>query len=227
MYQQELDLAQARRLATQYPEHYFYQGNGNRLEIALTFSDGPAPTTAPLLDLLRVHQVPATFFWQGNLLAGHHQLLRQILADGHTVGSHTWDHVHAAEISVADFWLEQIQRTDQEFQRLAGLRPRLYRPPYAELTAEQLRMLVRHDFRVMGWSIDPRNWEHPDAQGHVMRVTETILRQIHPQAIIVLHEGEARMHNVADIVEQVVPALKSRGYRFVTADRLTGVRAYG
>ncbi|GGP24118.1 polysaccharide deacetylase family protein [Silvimonas iriomotensis] len=226
MYQQELDLAHARRLAAQYPDHCFYQGNGSRLEIALTFSDGPASTTAPLLDLLRLHQTPATFFWQGNLLAGNQQLLRQILADGHTVGSHTWDHVRASSLSVTDFWQEQIQRTDQEFQRLAHLRPRLFRPPYAELTTEQLRMLVRHDFRIMGWSIDPRNWENPDTPGHVERVIETVLRQIHPQAIIMLHEGPTNMHNVVEIVEQLIPALKSRGYRFVNADRLTGVRAY-
>lgn len=226
MYQQELDLARARRFAEQYPAHCFYQGSGRGLGVALTFSDGPAATTAALLDMLRVHRIPATFFWQGDQLARNHQLLRQALADGHTIGNLSWDHPHAESLSVMDFWLQQIQRTDDEFQRLAGIRPRLFRPPYAELTPEQLRILVEHDFRIMGWSIDPRNWENPTAPERAIEVTEQVLRQAYPQSIVLLHEGPVTLDNVVEVVDQIVPGLKSRGYHFVTADQLVGVKPY-
>src|SRR6188472_629005 len=60
--------------------------------VALTFDDGPGPSTPAVLDVLRVNGVHATFFVVGQRVAAEPEMLRRIVAEGHALGDHTWSH---------------------------------------------------------------------------------------------------------------------------------------
>lgn len=62
-------------------------------EVVLTFDDGPMPTvTRSILDTLDRHCTKATFFEVGKMAIAYPSTVRNILARGHTIGSHTWSH---------------------------------------------------------------------------------------------------------------------------------------
>ena len=63
-------------------------------EVVLTFDDGPWPTTPSVLKSLAEECTKATFFPVGKHSTYHPEILKQVYAAGHTVGSHTWSHAH-------------------------------------------------------------------------------------------------------------------------------------
>jgi peptidoglycan/xylan/chitin deacetylase (PgdA/CDA1 family) len=70
-----------------------WQGDGSTNGVALTFDDGPHPvTTRRILDVLANAQVTATFFVVGAKVEKHPEIVRAIVAGGHTLGAHGYDH---------------------------------------------------------------------------------------------------------------------------------------
>ncbi len=65
---------------------------GHRREVALTFDDGPGPYTPAVLDVLRRHDVQATFFAVGTMEIAFHATTRAAVQAGHSVGNHTESH---------------------------------------------------------------------------------------------------------------------------------------
>ena len=69
---------------------------------ALTFDDGPnACYTPEVLEILKENEIPATFFLQGQCLAGNEEIVRRMHAEGHLIGNHTFHHVQLTKVSEA------------------------------------------------------------------------------------------------------------------------------
>src|SRR5678810_671717 len=98
--------------------------------IAMTFDDGPSATLTPkLLDILAAHNIKATFFVLGEMVAEHPEILARAAREGHEIASHSWSHPNLAKMSQEGV-RSQLQRTDDEIKTAAGKRPTLFRPPY-------------------------------------------------------------------------------------------------
>src|SRR3954447_6297827 len=98
--------------------------------VVLTFDDGPTRWTAPILDVLARHHVPATFFVVGSRVAERPDLLRRMVAEGHEVGVHTFTHANLASVPA---WRERLE-LDQTELAIAGATGRttdLVRLPYS------------------------------------------------------------------------------------------------
>jgi peptidoglycan-N-acetylglucosamine deacetylase len=132
-------------------------------KIALTFDDGPDPHATPLiLDILRKHDVKATFFVIGRYVAEHPELVRRIVEEGHTLGNHTYNHFDMSYLSPGQMRRE-LQSTQEAVDEALGYHyPMvLMRPPYGEPYFENPRMLpvfqevVREqELFVVIWTID-------------------------------------------------------------------------
>ncbi|NEC50919.1 polysaccharide deacetylase family protein, partial [Actinospica acidiphila] len=97
--------------------------------IALTFDAGPSEHSARLLDILEEERVPATFFLLGKRhIDTYPELVRRMADEGHEVASHTWTHRILTELE-PDGIREELERTNDEIERLTGRRPTLMRPP--------------------------------------------------------------------------------------------------
>lgn len=195
--------------------------------IALTFDDGPnEPWTSRLAEVLARHDVRATFFQPGACAERYPEATRRLVADGHVIGNHSYHHDIRRLVRSGDLRTE-IERTQQVLTPLVGAPPALYRPPwlfrppalFTELDAAGLRP-------VGGEFCHPAEVFQPDP----MVLVEGTLKRARPGLVLVFHDGynatagHARDSTV-EAIDLVIPALRDRGYRFETVDRLLGLPA--
>ena len=107
----------------------------------MTFDDGPHATNTPkLLEMAAERHIKLTFFVLGECVEQNPDVLRREVAEGHEIGNHSWSHPNLAKLSDADV-RSQLQRTEDIIVKTAGIKPKLMRPPYGELTKRQ-RILI-------------------------------------------------------------------------------------
>src|SRR6266511_1929862 len=105
-------------------------GATDRRRIALTFDDGPSRTTPGVLDALDAFGVRATFFMIGSWVEQLPDIVRATAARGHELGNHTWTHVDSDRTRELATLRDEVARTNDVIERVAGRRPALMRPPY-------------------------------------------------------------------------------------------------
>lgn len=182
--------------------------------VALTFDDGPKSSTTPrLLEGLAQRGVKATFFLIGSQIEGNEALVRQMDAEGHQIGVHTFDHVTLQGLNRRDFDA-QVARTRQILEELLGHGNFLLRPPYGQVD-QGVKSWAGSS--VILWSVDPEDWHDRD----VARETRHILDHVQNGDIILMHDI---FPESVDAALAVVDALHAQGYAFVTVDELFAAR---
>src|SRR6186713_2927733 len=97
--------------------------------IYLTFDDGPHPQVTPLLlDLLKTKNAKATFFLIGTNIEAYPDLARQIVANGHSIGNHSYDHKRFHELKLQT-QLNQVITTNKLIEKITGAECKLFRAP--------------------------------------------------------------------------------------------------
>jgi len=198
--------------------------------IALTFDDGPDPTWTPqILDVLRRHGVPATFFVTGVNAASHPALLRRIAAEGHELGNHTTSHsdLGAASRLRADW---EIRQTQLVLAGAAGRQTALLRLPYSATTRSLdrtawlgARRAADHGFLVVMADLDPTDWRSPGVDAIVQGATPPDRRG----AIVLLHDGGGNRSQTVAALDRLIPRLKDDGWRFHTVSGGLGTAEAG
>jgi peptidoglycan/xylan/chitin deacetylase (PgdA/CDA1 family) len=155
--------------------------------IAFTFDDGPDPETTPrVLELLARHKAKATFFCVGARAAKYPALVRRIVAEGHAVGSHTYDHSNAFHFRSPSAQRAEVERGITAVEAATGVRPKLFRPP------QGLRTPLLRDALARLPGLVCVTWTERglDAIG---RSADAIVRRldpaVRPSAILTLHDG--------------------------------------
>lgn len=121
---------------------------GNR--VALTFDDGPRPEfTLAVLDTLDRAGAVATFFVEGHRVEKHPEIVRRILAQGHEIGNHGYEHD-------GEPLGRQAARCRQALSD-CGVATRLFRPPLGRLTAVGMLRLALAGYRTVLWTVDARD----------------------------------------------------------------------
>jgi peptidoglycan/xylan/chitin deacetylase (PgdA/CDA1 family) len=193
------------------------RGPGDRKRITLTFDDGPAEQfTDQILDILREHQVPATFFVCGRSVEKRPEILTRIVAEGHAVGNHTLTHPYLFFKSRRRMSVE-IDRTQEIIEKVVGFRPRIFRPPYGSRWFGLVPTLEARGMKLIQWSATGYDWKK-DARG----IVESALRELHPGAVILLHDGrETRDPSEVDrtatvqALPELIQGARNQGYEFV------------
>lgn len=124
-----------------------WRASADQPRVALTFDDGPDPEwTVAVLDVLKQHAATATFFLQGNRVDARPDLAARIVADGHEIGNHGYDHKRNDVRNQASLGDAALTRQ--------GIATRLFRPPGGEMGASGFLWLVRSGFTTVMWSVD-------------------------------------------------------------------------
>lgn len=209
------------RQAQKYLGDYYLDEPSEQKVIALTFDDGPSQYTREVLKILKEFDVKATFFCTGQNLERHPEIVREALAQGHTIGNHSYSHPHSKTLTTDKFWNDEIVRTQKIFKKEIGFEPALFRPPYGELNDEEIEKLKAGGIKIIGWSIDPKDWSMPDEQDTAATIVTVVSTHVHRGAIVLMHDG---MHghglNTIRALRRLIPILKSQGYVFDTVDHL-------
>ncbi|HET7310661.1 MAG TPA: polysaccharide deacetylase family protein [Mycobacteriales bacterium] len=190
---------------------------GTGKTVALTFDDGPGRSTSSMLTILQRNGIRATFFNIGAQLATRVSLLQREVRLGAAIGNHTWDHPEMPTLT-ATAQAREIDRTTAAIERLAGVRPCLFRPPYGEYTATTLRLATARHLGFWTWSVDPEDWKAEGSAStywvrRIVSRAKAGLSQLHP--VILLHNGTLGNPATVAALPQIIRAYRSAGYRFV------------
>ena len=185
--------------------------------VSLTFDDGPAEKfTEQVIEILREHHVPATFFVCGKNVEDHPDLLRRIVAEGHAVGNHTYSHPYLFFKSPRRM-AEEIDRTQAIIDKVVGFRPNIFRPPYGARWFGLVPTLQERGMHMILWSTAGYDWKK-DVSG----ITAAARRELKPGAVILLHDGrETRSGGEIDrsrtvlALPGIILAARQQGYTFV------------
>ena len=180
--------------------------------VALTFDDGPSQYTWPIVTALQEHNARATFFLVGDRVATHQAAIEFTQANHNEIASHSFSHADLGK-STEEEILSQIQKTDKALQEQHQYTPTLFRVPYGERNATVLEILRQQGKPVIGWSVDPRDWESQDKDAIVSHV----LSHVKDGDIVLMHD---LYKPTADAVAELVPALQAKGYQLVTVSEL-------
>lgn len=191
--------------------------------VALTFDDGPNPPyTKQILDLLKKHDIKATFFVVGMRAQKYSEELKLVYQAGHEIGNHTWSH-HVLIGKSYQFIRHEIESTDELIKKLGYTGPIHFRAPKGlkfirlpKILAETNRPHILFD--AVGW-----DWSNPG----INKIVKNVMNSVHQGSIILLHDGDGDNNEVITDRSQTVAAtdiiiqkLKAAGYKFVTISEM-------
>ena len=175
--------------------------------VYLTFDDGPHSEYTPqVLDVLARHDARATFFVVGSLAQAYPELIQRIVAEGHTIANHTWNHEDLAGLSRAAFD-ETISRTQAVLGELAA--PCL-RPPYGSIDAFTREWAASHGLTLMTWDASPGDWNRPPPE----EIADYIVKWARPGVVILLHDGGGDRSRTVQGLDMALEQLADRGLRY-------------
>ena len=201
--------------ATQDTNVYYHASTGEKV-IALTFDDGPHPSyTDRILDVLEQEGVKATFFVIGENVAAYPEVTRRVFGAGHEIGNHTYTHPLGGKAQLAELEAE-IRKTDALLEKLGCPTVRLFRPPQGKYPAGLASCLQQSGKLTVLWNIDTRDWDKR-TEAQIINEVET---KVHGGDIVLFHDFVGGESATIPAIKKLIPALKERGYRFVTVSEL-------
>ncbi|MGG3434162.1 delta-lactam-biosynthetic de-N-acetylase [Heyndrickxia coagulans] len=192
-----------------------YKGNPNDKYVYLTFDNGYENGYTPkILDVLKKEKVPAIFFVTGHYLKSQPDLVKRMVKEGHIIGNHSWSHPDMTQISDAQV-REELEKVKAETARLTGQKEMKYlRPARGILSERTLKLGNEEGYTHVLWSLAYLDWDVNRQRG-TQFAYDSIMSQIHPGAIILLHTVSK---DNANALERVIKDLKKQGYKFKSMD---------
>jgi peptidoglycan/xylan/chitin deacetylase (PgdA/CDA1 family) len=206
-------------LRAKYKSTFLLQGPATKREIALTFDDAPDMNFTPkVLDALKREGVKATFFVVGNRVEAHPDIMKRILKEGHAVGNHSYNHANLPKLPDAEF-RDQIIRTDEIIRQYAGYTPKFVRPPYGNISEEQIKWLASQHKLIVNWNVDSLDWKNLTPE----QVEANVLSAIQPGSIILQHAAGGKGEDLSCTVyalPKIIRKLREDGIKLVTIPEL-------
>ncbi len=205
-------------------------GRPQQKVVAITFDDGPDEKyTRQVLDILRSHDVKATFFPIGVNMLANRDLVRRMVDEGHVVGLHTFTHPHIEE--TADFRMKQeLQMQGRLTAMLTGKSPVLFRPPYVDgpgpdtgLLAAKMSKLDDLGYITIGSDFVPQDWVWKDPQ----RIADFVIEQVRSSPdqghVLLMHDSGGDRTATVKALPIIIETLQAEGVAFVSAAEFMGV----
>ncbi|MFQ5752254.1 MAG: polysaccharide deacetylase family protein [bacterium] len=227
--------------------------HGNRFEpkVALTFDGGYlANACEEILDILKAKELQCTIFLSGRFITKYPAIVKRMVAEGHEIGNHTWNHPHLTEFVenkvqvtkstvTREFLQKQLNDTALAFNACTGqsLMP-FWRAPYGEHNLEIREWAAEMGYRHIAWTLGP-NWQNTmdtmdwvaDSTSPAYHTAEEILEKIlgfgngsntgANGAIIIMHLGTLRNHDFPHKkLPEIIDGLKAQGYELVRVSEM-------
>jgi peptidoglycan/xylan/chitin deacetylase (PgdA/CDA1 family) len=189
-------------------------------QVALTFDDGPNPEFTPkVLTLLKKYNARATFFCIGKHAKAHPEIVKEIMANGHTIGNHTFSHSNWFGFFGTTKVRSELQKTNAVVLGITGKDMLLFRPAFGVTNPNIRKAVQKTDLQSIGWSI--RSLDTTKRPAHTIR--DNILRKISKGDIVLFHDSSEK---TMVVLEQLLLFLKEQKLQSVTVDRLLHIKAY-
>ena len=190
-----------------FKEHDFLRAK----EVVLTFDDGPWPNNTPaVLAALAAHCIKATFFPIGKHATWHPEILKQVAAAGHSIGTHTWSHADLSKKSKEEATREIEMGASAVRMAVAGPTAPFFRFPALRHPPEMVTYLGQRNIAIFSCDMDSFDF--------TMRKPEQVVRSVmsklekHGKGIILMHDFQ---HATAEALPELLNQLKANGYKIV------------
>lgn len=184
-----------------------WQMPGHQKIIYLTFDDGPHPYATPfVLDTLKKYHAKATFFCIGENVLEQPGVYERIIAEGHAVGNHTFNHLDGWKTK-DDVYMHNIAEAKKYIDST------LFRPPYGRITKFQLKLLSTVNFKLttIMWTVLSGDF---DMQVTNEKCLRNVLNKSGNGAIVVFHDSEKAYERLSFTLPKVLEYFTGKGYRF-------------
>jgi peptidoglycan-N-acetylglucosamine deacetylase len=176
----------------------------NEAVVYLTFDDGPVPEITPwVLQVLERENIKATFFCVGENVMKYPDIYKQILASGHSVGNHTYNHWQGIRKKDQDFFENIEKATD-------FINSDLFRPPHGWMKRSQYKQLIKN-FRIIMWDVISCDYNH---QISPEKVISNVCNYVRAGSVITFHDSVKARKNLTNSLVPAINRIKSLGYRF-------------
>lgn len=181
----------------------------------LTFDDGPHPTITPqVLDILRNYNAKATFFCIGNNVQKFHETFELIKKEGHSVGSHTYNHENGWKTNDRDY-VESVLAANELIQS------NLFRPPYGKIRYSQIKKIKysplstlqtpNSTLNIIAWSVIAYDWDKTLTSEQVYN---NVIDNANDGAIIAFHDSEKSYPRMIEALPKVLEYFTEKGFTF-------------
>lgn len=200
----------------QFNAHYVEDTTDKK--IYLTFDAGyENGNTAPILDALKKHNAPATFFLVGNYLSTSPDLVKRMVDEGHIVANHTYHHPDMSSIASAEAFAKELTELETLYESITGQpMKQYYRPPQGKYSESNLKMANDLNYHTFFWSLAYVDW-YEDKQPTKEEAFNKLIGRIHPGAIVLLHSTSKTN---AEILDELLTRWEDLGYTFHSLDEL-------
>lgn len=189
----------------------YFMDDGSEKVLYLTFDCGyENGNTEPILDALKAHEAPATFFVVGHFLETAPEMAKRMVEEGHAVGNHTYHHYDVDTVD-EDAFHEEMCAVEELFQELTGaeLSP-YYRPPEGKCGITNLKRAQSLGYNTIFWSLAHVDWDVNNQPSHEAAI-DKLTSRIHPGAIVLLHNTSSTN---GEILDELLTKWEEMGYTF-------------
>jgi peptidoglycan-N-acetylglucosamine deacetylase len=182
----------------------------NAKDIYLTFDDGPVPgPTEFVLNALAKFGAKGTFFCIGDNIRKHPDIFKEIVAHGHSIGNHTFNHLKGWSCSVQDYVLN-TRLCDEEISKYKDTAEKsLFRPPYGRIKPSQIKALQNH--RIIMWDVLTHDYAKNISPERCLRRSVKATR---PGSIVVFHDSIKAEKNLRHVLPAFLEHFDNLGYSF-------------
>lgn len=173
----------------------------------ITFDDGPHETATPfVLDQLKKYNAKATFFCLGKNVAAYPEIYQRILAEGHSTGNHTYNHVNGWKTS-DDHYVQEVENASKL------IHSNLFRPPYGKIKRSQQKKLKTKNpkLKTVMWDVLSGDFD-PDLGPE--DCLNNVLKNTRPGSIIVFHDSTKAFHRMQHTLPKMLEHFSQLGYQF-------------
>lgn len=172
--------------------------------VYLTFDDGPIPRVTPwVLDLLEQYHIKATFFMVGDNVRKHPNEYEMVIAQGHRIGNHTFNHVRGFQMGVEEY----AQNTEKANE---WLHTDLFRPPHGFMSPSQYAY-AKQQYRIVMWDLVTRDYSKRLNGPQVLKKVKHYVRN---GSIITFHDSLKSEEKLHYALPRTIEWLQEQGYTF-------------
>ena len=185
------------------PSHLIWEGDKTNKAIYLTFDDGPTPQLCEkILEILEEKNIKANFFLVGENVKKHPELFQKIIAQGHGIGNHTYNHLKGWKSN----WFNYTKNTLKASQLIDS---NLFRPPYGKIKASQIRVLKKR-FCIVMWSVLTYDIDKTVSKEKCLKNA----LKAKPGSIVVFHDNIKAAENMLYALPKFINHYLEKGYKF-------------
>ena len=183
--------------------------------VYLSFDDGPIPEVTPwVLEELKKYNAKATFFCIGDNIQKHTDVFKAIVAEGHAIGNHTYNHLNGWKTD-ASVYIENVRMVNALLEQITNpvsgipTETSLFRPPYGRLTNEQSKLLQEKGYKIIMWDVLSADY---DPKLSKEKCLQLVKKNMHAGSIVCFHDSLKAQKKLHFVLPKLLKYISEKGW---------------